>query len=75
MVRIARSVRNVGGVRNPYALAELVSGKKIDWAAMSSLEVRQTLEKTLGTPYEKLFSPEHDSPLYSDLIKVRRSEK
>lgn len=75
MVRVARSVRNVGGARNPYALAELVSGKKIDWAAMSSLEVRQTLEKALGTPYENLFSPEHDSPLYSDTGKVRRSGK
>ena len=42
---------------------------------MSPLETRQTLEKTLSTPYEKLFSPEHDSPLYSDLVKVRRSEK
>jgi len=55
-------------------MAELVSGKKIDWTAMSSLEVRQTLEKILKTPYEKLFSPEHDSPLYANTSTARRKK-
>ena len=74
MVRVDRSVRCIGGARNPYALAELLSGKKIDWAAMSPLEVRQTFEKTFRTPYEKLFSPEYNSPLYADIRKIRRGK-
>ena len=50
------------GVSNPYALAELVSGRTIDWAAVP--DRRRVLEETLRTPYEQLFDPVHGSPLY-----------
>lgn len=72
MVQPEKSVRDVGGARNPYAMAELVSGKKIDWESMSSLEMRQKLANALSVPYERLFSPQNDSPLYGNLPKGGR---
>jgi len=72
MVR-ERAVRNVGGARNPYALAEYLLGTSIDWNAKSSTEVRQIMEKAFKRPYEKLFSPEHESPLYEPLDRWQRS--
>lgn len=53
------------GVINPYALAEVVTKKKINWAKVAN--PRQLLEKTLGMPYEKLFDPKYGSPLYAGL--------
>lgn len=50
------------GVINPYALAELVSGRTIRWADIS--KPRRLLEDLLATPYDQLFDPAHDSPLY-----------
>lgn len=50
------------GVSNPYALAELVSGRTIDWDAVP--DRRRALEEALETPYEQLFDPVHGSPLY-----------
>jgi hypothetical protein len=68
-------VRNVGGARNPYALAEYLMGTSIDWKAKSPREVRQIMENAFCRPYEKLFSPEHDSPLYEPLSKWQRRER
>lgn len=66
MVQPEKTVRDVGGARNPFALAELISGEKITWESMSSLEMRQKLTDTLSVPYESLFTPQNDSPLYRD---------
>lgn len=49
-------------VINPYALAELVAGRKIPWKRIENRP--QLLEELLQTPYEQLFDPKHDSPLY-----------
>ena len=65
------------GVSNPYALAELILNKKVNWKRVDS---QKLLETTLGMPYEKLFDPKFDSPLYSGLRfdpktkKLERSE-
>jgi hypothetical protein len=53
------------GVINPYALAEVKNGKKINWKGAGN--PRKMLEKLLGQPYEELFDPKHDSPLYPGL--------
>jgi hypothetical protein len=53
------------GVINPYALAEVVAGHTIDWARVA--EPRHLLEDLLVTPYEQLFDPVHESPLYLGL--------
>ena len=52
------------GVSNPYALAELILKKKVNWKRVDSKKI---LEKTLGMDYEKLFDPKFDSPLYAGL--------
>jgi hypothetical protein len=52
------------GVINPYALAEAELGTSVDWEAVDSREV---LQETLDTPYERLFDPKFDSPLYAGL--------
>lgn len=53
------------GVINPYALAELVVGRTIKWEDIP--DPRRVLEDVLATPYEQLFDPVHDSPLYLGL--------
>lgn len=50
------------GAINPYTLAELVAGRTIDWKQVG--EPRRLLEDLLATPYEQLFDPVHESPLY-----------
>jgi hypothetical protein len=72
LVSDSRFLPVVGGSRNPFALAELAFGKKIDWDSMSPLETRNTLAKALNTPYERLFSPLHDSPLYRKNLRLGR---
>ena len=49
-------------VINPYALAELVAGRRIPWKELD--DARGMLEELLQTPYEELFDPKFDSPLY-----------
>jgi Acetyl-CoA carboxylase, carboxyltransferase component (subunits alpha and beta) len=49
-------------VMNPYALAELVAGRRIAWKEIE--DTRGMLEELLQTPYEELFDPKFDSPLY-----------
>jgi hypothetical protein len=75
MVGIDKSVRNIGGSRNPYALAELYSEKKIDWATLSPPDMRRTLSAALNTPYENLFSPQKNSPLYRKTLRFDRRGK
>ncbi len=53
------------GVVNPYALAEVMLKRRINWKRIA--DPQSLLAKTLGTPYEKLFDPKHDSPLYPGL--------
>lgn len=53
------------GVINPYALAEYISGRKIDWQTVE--DKPELLESILQTPYEELFDPKYDSPLYLGL--------
>lgn len=74
MVRPVKTIRNVGGARNPYTMAELISGKKFDWESMSSREMRQKLASIFNVPYERLFSPQENSPLYGDIPKGRRGK-
>jgi len=52
-------------VINPYALAELVAGRKINWKAVP--DKRRMLEELLHTPYEELFDPIYEGPLYIGL--------
>ncbi|HEX9277411.1 MAG TPA: C2 family cysteine protease [Casimicrobiaceae bacterium] len=49
-------------VINPYALAELVAGRKIPWKQIS--DTPRVLEQILATPYEELFDPKYGGPLY-----------
>lgn len=50
-------------VINPFALAELIAGKKIPWNDLPN--VPQVLEQLLATPYEELFDPKYGGPLYT----------
>jgi hypothetical protein len=50
------------GVSNPYALAELVVGHKIDWDSLPNKAA--VLEDVLQTPYGELFDPQFEGPLY-----------
>ena len=52
-------------VINPYALAELIAGRKIPWKELP--DVPQVLEQLLATPYEELFDPKYGGPLYIGL--------
>lgn len=53
------------GVINPYALAEYVSGRKINWQQVD--DVPRLMENILQTPYEELFDPKYEGPLYIGL--------
>jgi Calpain family cysteine protease len=52
------------GVPSPYALAELVLRRRIDWDTVPNRPA--LLEEILQTPYENLFDPTLGSPLYID---------
>ncbi|MDX1412022.1 MAG: C2 family cysteine protease [Nitrospirales bacterium] len=49
-------------VINPYALAELVAGRRIAWKEITNAP--KLLEEILQTPYEELFDPKFEGPLY-----------
>jgi hypothetical protein len=53
------------GVINPFALAETIIGRPIDWSKVE--DKRRFLETTLETPYAELFDPVHKGPLYAGL--------
>ncbi len=50
------------GARNPFALAEAVVGHPIDWSSVP--DKAAYLEEVLQMPYEQLFDPKFDSPVY-----------
>lgn len=50
------------GVPSPYALAQLITRRRIDWNAVSN--PRALLEEIFQTPYRDLFDPANGSPLY-----------
>jgi hypothetical protein len=50
------------GVPSPYALAELIARRRIDWDSVPNR--RALLEEIFQTPYSDLFDPAHGSPLY-----------
>jgi hypothetical protein len=49
-------------VINPYALAEVVSGRRIKWEEVK--DPPRLLEAILQTPYSELFDPKYQGPLY-----------
>jgi hypothetical protein len=53
------------GARNPYALAELIQGKKIDWKKKSYDRSVSILENAFGMAAEKLYNPKYNSPLFN----------
>ena len=61
----SQSFSQNNAVINPYALAELVSGRRINWKEVS--DKRKLLEELLQTPYEELFDPIYEGPLYTGL--------
>lgn len=52
------------GARNPYVLAEFELDRRIDW---SEEDTKQVFERAFEQPYETLFDPKYDSPLYDGL--------
>jgi hypothetical protein len=59
-IKLAKNI----GATSPYALATAKLNKKINWSRVAN--PRKLLEDTLGMPYEKLFDPKHNSPLYAN---------
>lgn len=53
------------GVINPYALAEIKLRKRIAWTKIQ--DPQKLLERTLKLPYQKLFDPVNNSPLYEGI--------
>ena len=51
------------GAINPYALTEVLLGRRVDWA--SEPDPQRLVETTLQTPYDQLFDPKHNSPLFA----------
>jgi hypothetical protein len=62
--KVEETAENVG-VINPYALAEVVLGRKVRWRQVG--DPKKLLEESLGFAYEELFDPKHGSPLYAGL--------
>jgi hypothetical protein len=50
------------GVPSPYAMAEVITRRHIDWDAVGNR--RALLEEIFQTPYSDLFDPANGSPLY-----------
>ena len=60
-----------GSVINPYALAEVVCGRRIDWR---QVEDAPKLWRDLGAPYQELFDPQFGGPLYLGLARQEGQE-
>jgi hypothetical protein len=63
------------GARNPYAMVEQKLGVKIDWARTPLENRKKIIKKILKIPYEKLFSPESGSPVYTIIHNSKRGPK
>lgn len=59
-------------VINPYALAEVILGRRLPWKTMQDRP--RVLEDILQTPYEELFDPKFGGPLYTGLRLNERLE-
>jgi hypothetical protein len=59
------AIAQKAAVLNPYTLAELVVGRRLDWKQLANRP--QLLEDILQTPYEELFDPKFGGPLYTGL--------
>jgi hypothetical protein len=64
--------RSVIGVVNPYALAELVVGRRIDWTNV--VDPRSLLEVSLGMPIDRLLDPRSGSILYRGLVPAKNGK-
>ena len=53
------------GLANPYALAELALGRKVDWKSISDRDAFFT--RTLGAPIEELLSPVEGNLIFSGM--------
>ncbi|KQC04893.1 MAG: hypothetical protein APR53_02560 [Methanoculleus sp. SDB] len=62
-----KDMRLTIGARNPFALAELVENRRIEWKELEPGERRRILEKNCGCSYDRLFSPESESPVFGPL--------
>jgi hypothetical protein len=54
------------GVANPYALAEVALGRRVDWRRVEN--PKALVETTLGMPWEKLIDPRSGSILFPGLV-------
>lgn len=61
--KVANGTATKSAVINPYALAEVVAGRRICWK--EARDVPRLLESLLQTPYEELFDPRFEGPLYA----------
>ncbi len=52
------------GVKNPFVVAELKQGKRINWSKKTPEEIARVLENAFGRPYDQLFDPKYGSPLF-----------
>lgn len=59
------NVAQQSAVINPYALAELLTARRIDWKTVK--DPPRLLESILQTPYQELFDPKYGGPLYMGL--------
>ncbi|MBI1282109.1 MAG: hypothetical protein GC179_28540 [Anaerolineaceae bacterium] len=64
-VAVGEGVAQNNGVINPYALAEVIADRKIPWKELP--DAPRVLEDILQTPYEELFDPAFEGPLYTGL--------
>lgn len=53
------------GVANPYALAEVAIGRRVNWSRVANPHA--VIETVLGMPWEKLINPASGSILYTGL--------
>lgn len=66
---VAVDVRITGtGARNPYALAELIQKRRINWRSQSFDRSMEKLENAFGMPADRIFNPRYNSLLFSDPI-------
>jgi hypothetical protein len=68
------AIKTIVGVRNPYAVAQLKLGQKIDWQKKTPEEKNQLLEKAFGKPYDQLFDPKFGSSLFPASVSAGSSE-
>jgi hypothetical protein len=55
------------GARNPFALAEMKENHRIEWKELDPGERRRLLEQACGCSYDRLFSPQPQSPVFGSV--------